>query len=50
MIEIFAVIGLAAACALWVIIDRSSGGCENRGRCGACGGGRCSRDADEHDA
>ncbi|MBK7584697.1 MAG: hypothetical protein IPI67_31485 [Myxococcales bacterium] len=50
MVEILAVLGLAAACALWVLIDRASGGCGNSGRCGACGGGGgCSRDPHEDD-
>lgn len=49
MIEILAIIGLAAACGLWVLVDRASGGCGNRGRCGACGGGSCSRSAEQND-
>ncbi|MBE7486024.1 MAG: hypothetical protein HS104_39400 [Polyangiaceae bacterium] len=49
MYELFAILGLAAACAVWVLVDRASG-CPNRGRCGACSGGRCSRDAEEGDA
>lgn len=49
MFEVLAILGLGALCAVWVLVDRASGSC-NRGRCGACGGGRCSRGAEESDA
>ncbi|MBX3127969.1 MAG: hypothetical protein KF718_14700 [Polyangiaceae bacterium] len=43
MTELVAILGLAIACALWVLLDRAAGGCGGGGRCGACGGGSCSR-------
>lgn len=50
MVELFAVLGLAVACAVWVLVDRASGGCGQSGRCGGCGGGgSCSREGEPQD-
>lgn len=50
MVEVFAVIGLAIACAVWVLVDRASGACGQSGRCGSCGAGSCSRKDEPQDA
>jgi hypothetical protein len=50
MVEVFAVIGLAIACGVWVLVDRANGGCGQSGRCGSSGGGSCSRKNEPQDA
>ncbi len=47
MTELLAVLGLGLLCGAWVLIQRRAEkeGCSGGGGCGACGGGKCSKNA-----